>query len=41
MSIVDWFYNFFVILEIKVGLISYSLSKATSKAAENNGVMVW
>ena len=36
MSTVYWFCNFFIILEIKVALISYSLSKATSKAAENN-----
>ena len=35
------FITFFIILEIKVALISYSLSKATSKDAENNGVMVW
>ena len=41
MSIVYWFYNFFlIILEIKVALISYSLSKATSKAAESNGLIV-
>ena len=31
--------NFFIILEIKVALISYSLSKAASKAAENNGLI--
>ena len=37
MSIVYWFYNFFVILEIKVALISYSLSMATSKVAKNKG----
>ena len=37
ISIVDWFYNFFVILEIKVALISYSLSMATSKVAKNKG----
>ena len=37
MSTVYKFYKVFVILEIKVALISYSLSKAASKAAENNG----
>ena len=32
MSIVCWFHNFFfIILDIEVALISYSLSKATSK----------
>ena len=36
MSIFYWFYNFFIILEIKVSQISYSLSKATPKAVENN-----
>ena len=39
MNIDYWFYNFFIILEIKVDLISYSLSKATSEAAENNGLI--
>ena len=38
MSIVYWFYNFFIILETKVALISYGLSKVTSKATENNGL---
>ena len=32
-------YKVFIILEIKVTLISYSLSKAASKAAENNGLI--
>ena len=39
MSIVYWFITFFIILEIKVSLISYSLSKVTSKATENNGLI--
>ena len=39
LSIIHRFYNFFIILEIKDALISYSLSKATSKAAENNGLI--
>ena len=39
MSIVYWFYSFFIILEIKVALINYSLSNATSKAAGNNGLI--
>ena len=41
MSIVYWFYQIFIILEMKVALISYNLSKATSKAAENHGLMAW
>ena len=37
MSIVYWLYNFIkIILEIKIALISYILSKATSEAAKNN-----
>ena len=39
MNIVYWFYNFFIISEIKVVLISYSLSKATSNAAANDGLI--
>ena len=35
MSIVNYI-NFFIILEIKAVLITHRLSKATSKAAENN-----
>ena len=41
MSIVYWLYISFIILEINVALIDHSLSKATSKAVENNGVVVW
>ena len=41
MSIIYWFYKFFVIFEIKFVLISYSLSKVTSKAAETNGLVGW
>ena len=40
-SIFIGFITFFIISEIKVVLISYSLSKVTSKAAKNNGLMVW
>ena len=36
MSIVYLHYKVFIILEVRVALISYSLSKATSKTAENN-----
>ena len=36
MGIVYLFYKVLIILEIKVALISCSLSKAASKAAENN-----
>ena len=32
--------NVIIILEITVALISYSLSNATSKAVENNGLVV-
>ena len=39
MSIIYLFYKDFIILKIKVVLISYSLSKAASKAAENNGLI--
>ena len=39
MGIVYLCYELFIILEIKVALISYSLSKAASKAAENNGLI--
>ena len=41
MSIVYLFYNVFILLKIKVALINCSWSKAPSKAAENNGLMVW
>ena len=41
MSIIYWFYKFLSFFEIKFVLISYSLSKVTSKAAETNGRMVW
>ena len=39
MSIIHLFYKGFIILEIKVALICYSLSKAVSKAAKNNGLI--
>ena len=39
MSIVYLFYEVFIILEIKVVLISYSSSKAESKAAETNELL--
>ena len=39
MNIVYLFYEVFIILEIKVVLISYSSSKAASKAAETNGLI--
>ena len=39
MSIVYWFYIFFIILDTRVALISHSLSKVTSKAAKNNGLI--
>ena len=35
MSMIYFFYKVFIILEIKVVLISYSASKAASKAAES------
>ena len=38
-GIIYYFYKVFIILEIKVVLISCSLSKVTSKAVENNGLM--
>ena len=38
LSIVYSFYNFFIILETKVSLISYILSKATPKAPDNKGL---
>ena len=37
MSIIYWFYNCSIILEIKVDLIGYKLSKAV----QNNELMVW
>ena len=40
MHIVSLIYkDFFIVLKIKVALISYSLSKAASTAAENNGLI--
>ena len=39
MSMIYLFHKLFMILEIKVALISHGLSKATSKAAENNGLI--
>ena len=39
ISLVCWFSNFFVVLEIKVAPINYSLPNATSKATENNGLI--
>ena len=38
-SIIYEFYKVFIISEIKVALISCSLSKVASKAVENNGLM--
>ena len=38
-SIIYQFYQVFIILGIKVVLISCSLSKVASKAVENNGLM--
>ena len=39
MNIIYLIYKFFIILKIKIALISYSLSKVSSKTAENNGLM--
>ena len=39
MGIVDLFYKYFIILEIKATLIRYSISKAASKDAKNNGLI--
>ena len=39
MSIIHLLYKVFIILEIKVALINYCLSKVASKAALNNGLI--
>ena len=39
VSMIYLFYKVFIILEIRVTLISYILSKAALKAAENNGLI--
>ena len=39
MSIIYLFYKVFIISEIKVALMNYSLSKAASKAAKHNGII--
>ena len=38
-SMIFYFYKVFILLKIKVVLISCSLSKVASKAVENNGLM--
>ena len=38
-NIIYVLYKVIIILEIKVALISYSLSKAASKATDNNGLI--
>ena len=40
MSIVSWFHKVFIILKMYVALINCNWSKAPSKAAWNNGLMV-